>query len=136
MDELLVLENLEVVVFVIYWSIFKYSVKVFVLGEMVDVSEKLRQNGLFYIYFYFVCILQIRFCFLELFLLLEKIFVWKLIRSKKKKFVFFDELVCKQEKIKIRCMFFIWIYMYVIFKCDFVFKVFVFVNSVFLFLMQ
>lgn len=136
MDELLVLENLEVVVFVMYWSIFKYSVKVFVLGEMVDVSEKLRQNGLFYIYFYFVCILQIRFCFLELFLLLEKIFVWKLIRSKKKKFVFFDELVCKQEKIKIRCMFFIWIYTYVIFKCDFVFKVFVFVNGVFLFLMQ
>lgn len=136
MDELLVLENLEVVVFVTYWSIFKYSVKVFVLGEMVDVSEKLRQNGLFYIYFYFVCILQIRFCFFELFLLLEKIFVWKLIRSKKKKFVFFDELVCKQEKIKIRCMFFIWIYMYVIFKCDFVFKVFVFVNSVFLFLIQ
>lgn len=136
MDELLVLENLEVVVFVTYWSIFKYSVKVFVLGEMVDVSEKLRQNGLFYIYFYFVCILQIRFCFLELFLLLEKIFVWKLIRSKKKKFVFLDELVCKQEKIKIRCMFFIWIYTYVIFKCDFVFKVFVFVNSVFLFLMQ
>lgn len=136
MDELLVLENLEVVVFVTYWSIFKYSVKVFVLGEMVDVSEKLRQNGLFYIYFYFVCILQIRFCFLELFLLLEKTFVWKLIRSKKKKFVFLDELVCKQEKIKIRCMFFIWIYMYVIFKCDFVFKVFVFVNSVFLFLMQ
>lgn len=136
MDELLVLENLEVVVFVTYWSIFKYSVKVFVLGEMVDVSEKLRQNGLFYIYFYFVCILQIRFCFLELFLLLEKIFVWKLIRSKKKKFVFFDELVCKQEKIKIRCMFFIWIYMYVIFKCDFVFKVFVFVNGVFLFSMQ
>lgn len=42
MDELLVLENLEVVVFVMYWSIFKYSVKVFVLGEMVDVSEKLR----------------------------------------------------------------------------------------------
>lgn len=136
MDELLVLENLEVVVFVMYWSIFKYSVKVFVLGEMVDVSEKLRQNGLFYIYFYFVCILQIRFCFLELFLLLEKIFVWKLIRSKKKKFVFLDELVCKQEKIKIRCMFFIWIYTYVIFKCDFVFKVFVFVNGVFLFSMQ
>lgn len=136
MDELLVLENLEVVVFVIYWSIFKYSVKVFVLGEMVDVSEKLRQNGLFYIYFYFVCILQIRFCFFELFLLLEKIFVWKLIRSKKKKFVFFDELVCKQEKIKIRCMFFIWIYMFVIFECDFVFKVFVFVNGVFLFSMQ
>lgn len=136
MDELLVLENLEVVVFVTYWSIFKYSVKVFVLGEMVDVSEKLRQNGLFYIYFYFVCILQIRFCFFELFLLLEKIFVWKLIRSKKKKFVFFDELVCKQEKIKIRCMFFIWIYMFVIFECDFVFKVFVFVNGVFLFLMQ
>lgn len=136
MDELLVLENLEVVVFVTYWSIFKYSVKVFVLGEMVDVSEKLRQNGLFYIYFYFVCILQIRFCFFELFLLLEKIFVWKLIRSKKKKFVFFDELVCKQEKIKIRCMFFIWIYMFVIFECDFVFKVFVFVNGVFVFLMQ
>lgn len=136
MDELLVLENLEVVVFVTYWSIFKYSVKVFVLGEMVDVSEKLRQNGLFYIYFYFVCILQIRFCFFELFLLLEKIFVWKLIRSKKKKFVFFDELVCKQEKIKIRCMFFIWIYMFVIFECDFVFKVFVFVNGVFLFSMQ
>lgn len=136
MDELLVLENLEVVVFVTYWSIFKYSVKVFVLGEMVDVSEKLRQNGLFYIYFYSVCILQIRFCFLELFLLLEKIFVWKLIRSKKKKFVFLDELVCKQEKIKIRCMVFVWIYMFVIFECDFVFKVFVFVNGVFLFSMQ
>lgn len=97
MDELPVPENPEVVVFATYWSTPKYPVKVSVLGEMADASEKLRQNGLSHIYPHPVCISQTRSCPLEPPPPPEKIPAWKLIRPKKKKPAPFDEPVCKWE---------------------------------------
>lgn len=95
MDELPVPENPEVVVFATYWSTPKYPVKVSVLGEMADASEKLRQNGLSHIYPHPVCISQTRSCPLEPPPPPEKIPAWKLIRPKKKKPAPSDEPVCK-----------------------------------------
>ena len=95
MDEFPVPENPEVVVFATYWSTPKYPVKVSVLGEMADASEKLRQNGLSHIYPHPVCISQTRSCPLEPPPPPEKIPAWKLIRPKKKKPAPSDEPVCK-----------------------------------------
>lgn len=99
MDELPVPENPEVVVFATYWSTPKYPVKVSVLGEMADASEKLRQNGLSHIYPHPVCISQTRSCPLEPPPPPEKIPAWKLIRPKKKKPAPSDEPVCKWENL-------------------------------------
>ncbi|KAK3097866.1 hypothetical protein FSP39_014000 [Pinctada imbricata] len=84
-------DNPEVVVFGTYWSTPKYPVKVSVLGEMADASEKLRQNGLSHIYPHPVCITQTRSCPLEPPPPPEKIPAWKLIRPRKKKATPSDE---------------------------------------------
>lgn len=105
MDELPVPENPEVVVFATYWSTPKYPVKVSVLGEMADASEKLRQNGLSHIYPHPVCISQTRSCPLEPPPPPEKIPAWKLIRPKKKKPAPSDEPVSTPEPPKpIQCL--------------------------------
>ncbi|XP_022294386.2 androglobin-like isoform X15 [Crassostrea virginica] len=105
MDEFPVPENPEVVVFATYWSTPKYPVKVSVLGEMADASEKLRQNGLSHIYPHPVCISQTRSCPLEPPPPPEKIPAWKLIRPKKKKPAPSDEPVSTPEPPKpIQCL--------------------------------
>ncbi|XP_048766494.2 androglobin-like isoform X7 [Ostrea edulis] len=105
MDDIPVPDNPEVVVFATYWSTPKYPVKVSVLGEMADASEKLRQNGLSHIYPHPVCITQTRSCPLEPPPPPEKIPAWKLIRPKKKKLAPSDEPVSTPEPPKpIQCL--------------------------------
>ncbi|XP_061176714.1 androglobin-like isoform X2 [Saccostrea echinata] len=105
MDDITIPEKPEVCVFATYWSTPKYPVKVSVLGEMADASEKLRQNGLSHLYPHPVCITQTRSCPLEPPPPPEKIPAWKLIRPKKKKPAPSDEPVSTPEPPKpIQCL--------------------------------
>ncbi|OWF38911.1 Androglobin [Mizuhopecten yessoensis] len=105
LEDIPVPEKPEVVVFATYWSTPKYPVKVSVLGEMADASEKLRQNGLSHLYPHPVCITQTRSCPLEPPPPPEKIPAWKLIRPKKKKKTPSDEPVSTPEPPKpIQCI--------------------------------
>ncbi|XP_062575227.1 androglobin-like [Saccostrea cucullata] len=105
MDDITIPEKPEVCVFATYWSTPKYPVKVSVLGEMADASEKLRQNGLSHLYPHPVCITQTRSCPLEPPPPPEKIPAWKLIRPRKKKPAPSDEPVSTPEPPKpIQCL--------------------------------
>ncbi|XP_033740802.1 androglobin-like isoform X8 [Pecten maximus] len=105
LEDIPIPEKPEVVVFATYWSTPKYPVKVSVLGEMADASEKLRQNGLSHLYPHPVCITQTRSCPLEPPPPPEKIPAWKLIRPKKKKKTPSDEPVSTPEPPKpIQCI--------------------------------
>ncbi|ESO89380.1 hypothetical protein LOTGIDRAFT_229226 [Lottia gigantea] len=90
-DETPLPEKPEIVFFASYTSTPKYPVKVSVLGEMADVSEKLRQTGLSHIYPHPVWITQTRSCPLEPPPVPEVIPAWKLIRPRKKKEIPSDE---------------------------------------------
>ncbi|CAG2214031.1 Androglobin [Mytilus edulis] len=105
LEDNIVPEKPEVVVFATYWSPSKYPVKVSVMGEMANASEKLRQNGLSHLYPHPVCITQTRSCPLEPPPPPEKIPAWKLIRPKKKKTTPSDEPVAEPEPPKpIECL--------------------------------
>ncbi|CAC5378198.1 Androglobin [Mytilus coruscus] len=105
LEDNIVPEKPEVVVFATYWSPSKYPVKVSVMGEMANASEKLRQNGLSHLYPHPVCITQTRSCPLEPPPPPEKIPAWKLIRPKKKKTTPSDEPIAEPEPPKpIECL--------------------------------
>ncbi|KAJ8315589.1 hypothetical protein KUTeg_007739 [Tegillarca granosa] len=105
LDETPLPENPEVVVFATYCSTPKYPVKVSVLGEMADASERLRQNGLSHIYPHPVWITQTRSCPLEPPPPPEIVPAWKLIRPKKKKTLPTDEPMAEAEPPKpIQCI--------------------------------
>ncbi|KAK3803170.1 hypothetical protein RRG08_067346 [Elysia crispata] len=98
-------EKPEIVMFATYSSSPKYPVKVSVLGEMADASEKLRQNGLSHMYPHPVCITQTRSCPMEPPPPPIVIPAWKLIRPRKKKVPPHDEPVPDPEPPKeIQCL--------------------------------
>ncbi|XP_067675678.1 androglobin-like isoform X1 [Haliotis asinina] len=104
-EESVIPENPEVIVFASYCSTPKYPVKVSVLGEMADASERLRQTGLSHLYPHPVWITQTRACPLEPPPPPEKIPAWKLIRPRKKKTTPSDEPVAEPEPPKpIQCV--------------------------------
>ncbi|XP_046325515.2 androglobin-like isoform X6 [Haliotis rufescens] len=104
-DESVFPENPEVIVFASYCSTPKYPVKVSVLGEMADASERLRQTGLSHLYPHPVLITQTRACPLEPPPPPEKIPAWKLIRPRKKKTTPSDEPIAEPEPPKpIQCV--------------------------------
>ncbi|XP_053396619.1 androglobin-like isoform X26 [Mercenaria mercenaria] len=105
LDETPIPENPEVVIFASYRTTPKYPVKVSVLGENADASERLRQNGLSHMYPHPVLITQTRSCPLEPPPPPEKIPAWKLIRPRKKKTTPSDEPVSEPEPPKpIQCL--------------------------------
>lgn len=104
-EEPVIPEKPEVVVFATFGNTAKYPMKVSVLGEMADASERLRQNGLSHIYPHPVCITQTRSCPLEPPPPPEIIPAWKLIRPRKKKTPPTDEPQVQPEPPKdIQCI--------------------------------
>ncbi|XP_060593126.1 androglobin-like isoform X19 [Ruditapes philippinarum] len=105
LDETPIPENPEVVIFASYRTTPKYPVKISVLGENADASERLRQNGLSHMYPHPVLITQTRACPLEPPPPPEKIPAWKTIRPRKKKTTPSDEPVADPEPPKpIQCL--------------------------------
>ncbi|WAR07044.1 ADGB-like protein [Mya arenaria] len=105
LDEAPIPENPELVIFASYRSPPKHPVKVSVMGENADTSERLRQNGFSYLYPHPVLITQTRSCPLEPPPPPEKIPAWKLIRPRKKKTTPSDEPVSTPEPPKpIQCV--------------------------------
>ncbi|KAL4233261.1 hypothetical protein ACF0H5_007945 [Mactra antiquata] len=105
LDETPIPEHPEVVIFASYRSSPKHPVKISVLGENADASERLRQNGLSHLYPHPVLVTQTRSCPLEPPPPPEKIPAWKLIRPKKKKTTPHDEPVAEPEPPKpIQCL--------------------------------
>uniref|UniRef100_A0A2C9K873 Uncharacterized protein n=1 Tax=Biomphalaria glabrata TaxID=6526 RepID=A0A2C9K873_BIOGL len=98
-------EKPEIVMFASYSNTPKYPVKVSVLGEMADASETLRQNGLSHLFSHPVYLSQTRSCPLEPPPPPIVIPAWKLIRPRKKKSPPHDEPVVIPEPPKeIRCI--------------------------------
>ncbi|XP_052244735.1 androglobin-like isoform X7 [Dreissena polymorpha] len=105
LDEAPIPENPEVVIFASYRSAPKHPMKVSVLGESADASERLRQNGFSHLYPHPVLVTQTRSCPLEPPPPPEKIPAWKLIRPRKKKTTPSDEPIATPEPPKpIQCV--------------------------------
>ncbi|XP_059171472.1 androglobin-like isoform X6 [Physella acuta] len=105
LEEIVLPEKPEMVIFATYSSTPKYPVKVSVLGEMADASEILRQNGLSHVLSHSVYIGQTRSCPLEPPPPPVIIPAWKLIRPRKKKVPPHDEPIPPPEPPKeIRCL--------------------------------
>ncbi|XP_035827266.1 androglobin [Aplysia californica] len=105
LDDIVLPEKPELVMFATYSSTPKFPVKVSVLGEMADASEKLRQNGLSHQYPHPVCLTQTRSCPLEPPPPPVVIPSWKLIRPRKRKSPPHDEPVADPEPPKeIQCL--------------------------------
>ncbi|XP_064627067.1 androglobin-like isoform X5 [Lineus longissimus] len=104
MDDGVLPENPEIVVFASYTSLPKYPVRVSVLAEMADASERLRQTGLSHMYPHPVLITQTRACPLEPPPPPEVVPSWKLIRPKKKKVMPTDEPKEPEVEKPIQCV--------------------------------
>ncbi|CAL1548032.1 unnamed protein product [Lymnaea stagnalis] len=104
-EEFVMPEKPETIMFATYNSTPKYPVKVSVLGEMADASEILRQNGLSHMCPHPVYLSQTRCCPLEPPPPPIVIPTWKLIRPRKKKLPPHDEPVPDPEPPKdIKCL--------------------------------
>ncbi|XP_074663197.1 androglobin-like [Tubulanus polymorphus] len=103
-EETVLPESPEMVVFASYNSLPKYPVRVSLLAEMADASERLRQMGLSHMYPHPVWITQTRSCPLEPPPPPEVIPNWKTIRPRIKKPLPTDEPKEEEIEKRIQCL--------------------------------